>query len=66
MIQVSLAAFIIGGTFLPMSYWDYFYHLVSFVILLQAIAVKEGLLSPAAARSPAPIALRRSVVVSRV
>jgi len=66
MIQVSLAAFIIGGTFLPMSYWDYFYHLVSFVILLQAIAVKEGLLSPAAARSPAPIALRRPVVVSRV
>jgi O-antigen ligase len=66
MIQISLAAFIIGGTFLPMSYWDYFYHLVSFVILLRAIALKEGLLSPAAARSPAPIALRRPVVVSRV
>jgi len=65
MIQISLAAFIIGGTFLPMSYWDYFYHLVSFVILLRAIAVKEGLLSPAAAVSPAPVALRTSVGMSR-
>jgi O-antigen ligase len=46
MIQVSLTAFAIGGNFLPLSYWDYFYHLIGFAILLNAIAVKEGLLSP--------------------
>ena len=44
MIQVSLAAFMIGGLFLPLSYWDFFYHLISFVVLLRAIAVKDGLL----------------------
>lgn len=43
MLQVSLTAFMIGGMFLPLSYWDLFYHLVSFVILLRATAVKEGL-----------------------
>jgi probable O-glycosylation ligase (exosortase A-associated) len=39
MIQTSLAAFMIGGMFLPLSYWDFFYHIISFVILLRAIAV---------------------------
>jgi putative inorganic carbon (hco3(-)) transporter len=51
MIQVSLAAFMVGGMFLPLSYWDLFYHLISFVVLLRAIAVKEGLLSPVTAKS---------------
>lgn len=43
MIQISLTAFMIGGMFLPLSYWDLFYHIVSFVVLLRAIAVKESL-----------------------
>jgi probable O-glycosylation ligase (exosortase A-associated) len=45
MLQISLAAFMIGGNFLPLSYWDYFYHLISFVVLLHAIAMREGLLT---------------------
>jgi putative inorganic carbon (hco3(-)) transporter len=45
MIQVSLTAFSIGGMFLPLSYWDYFYQLIAFAILLRAVAVREGLLS---------------------
>jgi probable O-glycosylation ligase (exosortase A-associated) len=48
MIQISLAAFMIGGMFLPLSYWDFFYHIISFVILLRAVAVKDGLLNPVA------------------
>ena len=51
MIQISLTAFMIGGTFLPLSYWDFFYHLVSFVVLLRAIAVKEGLLGAVTAEA---------------
>jgi putative inorganic carbon (hco3(-)) transporter len=51
MIQVSLTAFVIGGMFLPLSYWDFSFHLISFVILLRAIAVKEGLLSPVKAKA---------------
>jgi hypothetical protein len=51
MIQISLAAFMVGGMFLPLSYWDFFYHLISFVVLLRAIAVKEGLLSPVTAKA---------------
>ena len=48
MIQTSLTAFMIGGMFLPLSYWDFFYHIISFVVLLRAIAVKDGLLNPVA------------------
>jgi len=51
MIQISLTAFMVGGMFLPLSYWDFFYHLISFVVLLRAIAVKEGLLSPVTAKA---------------
>jgi hypothetical protein len=35
-----------------MAYWDMYYHLVSFVILLQVVAHRE------AARAPAPVARR--------
>jgi probable O-glycosylation ligase (exosortase A-associated) len=45
MVQISLTAFMVGGTFLPLSYWDYFYHVASLVILLRAIAVREGFLN---------------------
>jgi probable O-glycosylation ligase (exosortase A-associated) len=45
MLEVSLAAFAISGTFLSQSYWDLFYHIVSFVILLQVIAVREGIVT---------------------
>ena len=53
MIEASLMAYAVSGAFLSQSYWDLFYHLVSFVILLQVIAVKEGVL---AVRVRSPIA----------
>jgi probable O-glycosylation ligase (exosortase A-associated) len=54
MVEASLAAYAISGTFLTMAYFDLFYHLVSFVILLQVIAVREGWPEPRryAARPP--------------
>jgi hypothetical protein len=45
MIEASLMAYAVSGAFLSQSYWDLFYHLVSFVVLLQVIAVKEGVLA---------------------
>jgi probable O-glycosylation ligase (exosortase A-associated) len=52
MIEISLAVYAIAGAFLTMAYWDMYYHLVSFVILLQVVAHRE------AARAPAPVARR--------
>lgn len=45
MIEASLMAYLVSGAFLSQSYWDLFYGLVSFVILLKAVAIQEGLLA---------------------
>jgi putative inorganic carbon (HCO3(-)) transporter len=66
MIQVSLTAFAIGGTFLPLSYWDYFYQLIAFAILLRAVAVKERLLSTAAVTAPSAEPWKAQVGIARV
>jgi probable O-glycosylation ligase (exosortase A-associated) len=71
MIQASLMAYAVSGAFISQSYWDLFYHLVSFVILLKAIAIKEGIFAvpvrteqvqywgrPADASAPAPAGSR--------
>ena len=42
MLQVSLAAFAVSGTFLGLAYFDLFYHLVVIMVLTGAI-VKEAL-----------------------
>jgi probable O-glycosylation ligase (exosortase A-associated) len=52
MIETSLAVYAVAGAFLTMAYWDMYYHLVSFVILLQVVAQRE------ATRAPAPVARR--------
>ena len=64
MVQISLTAFMIGGNFLPLSYWDYFYHLVSFSILLHAIAIREGLLARSAVSVPGAEPWRTQVRVA--
>jgi hypothetical protein len=40
----SLVVYAVSGAFLTQAYWDLFYHLVAFVILLKAIAHREGFL----------------------
>lgn len=47
MIQVSLVAFIVAGTFLPKAYFDLVYQLLAVVALLQVFSL-------AAVRKPAP------------
>jgi probable O-glycosylation ligase (exosortase A-associated) len=42
MIEASLVAYAVGGAFLTQAYWDLFYHLVSFVILLKVLARQAG------------------------
>jgi putative inorganic carbon (HCO3(-)) transporter len=53
MIEASLMGYLVSGSFLSQSYWDLFYHLISFVILLKAVAVQEGVLT-AHVRQAAP------------
>jgi len=41
MIQVSLVAYMVGGAFLGLAYFDYFYHLIALVIVVHHMAVSE-------------------------
>jgi probable O-glycosylation ligase (exosortase A-associated) len=41
MVEASIVAYMISGTFLTMAYFDLFYHLVSFVIVLKILARQE-------------------------
>jgi probable O-glycosylation ligase (exosortase A-associated) len=38
MVEVSLIAYIVSGTFLSMSYFDLFYHLVAITVILKTLA----------------------------
>jgi len=38
MIQVSLVAYMVGGAFLGLGYFDYFYHLVALAVVVQYLA----------------------------
>ena len=44
MVLASLVAYAISGAFLTQAYWDLFYHLVAFVVMLKVIARREGFL----------------------
>jgi probable O-glycosylation ligase (exosortase A-associated) len=48
-VETSLMAYVISGAFLTLAYWDLFYHLVSFVIILKAIYYRDYL--PVSART---------------
>jgi probable O-glycosylation ligase (exosortase A-associated) len=51
MVEVSLVAYGVSGTFLSMSYFDFFYHLVAITVLLKVLAarsVEEAAAFPAA------------------
>ena len=37
MIQVSIVAFLTGGAFLGLAYWDLPYHLIAIVVLMRRI-----------------------------
>jgi probable O-glycosylation ligase (exosortase A-associated) len=41
MLQVSLIAYMVGGTFLGRAYFDLFYHLVAAVVILKILAERE-------------------------
>lgn len=43
MMQVSFIAYLVGGAFLSLSYFDLPWHLVSFVVLLNEIVKKQNL-----------------------
>ena len=45
MLQASIVAYLVSGAFLQQAYFDLFYHIISFAILLRVIAVREGLLN---------------------
>jgi putative inorganic carbon (hco3(-)) transporter len=44
MLQASLGGYLVSGAFLTQAYFDLYYHIISFAILLPVIALREGLL----------------------
>lgn len=40
-IQISLFAYAVGGAFLGVAYWDYFYHLVSVCVLMKIFIARS-------------------------
>jgi putative inorganic carbon (HCO3(-)) transporter len=49
MVQVSLVAYAVGGAFLSLAYYDYFYFLIALLVLLQAHATRSRLAAPGSA-----------------
>ncbi len=47
MLQVSIIAYMVGGTFLGRAYFDLFYHLIIVIVILKLLARKEIMLSDA-------------------
>ena len=41
MVQVSIVGYAVGGVFLGLGYFDLLYNLVGFVIILQALVLRE-------------------------
>ena len=42
MLQLSLFAFVIGGTFLGRAYFDLFYHIVAMIVIMQVFVEREA------------------------
>lgn len=40
-VQISLLGYAVGGAFLGVAYWDYFYHLVSLCVLMKIFLYRE-------------------------
>lgn len=40
MVQVSLVAYMVGGAFLGLAYFDYFYHLVALAVVVHALIIR--------------------------
>jgi len=41
MVQVSIAAYVAGGSFLGLAYFDYYYHLIAILVLTKIMLEKE-------------------------
>lgn len=41
LVQVSLIGYAVGGAFLGLAYFDFYYHLIAIVVVLQAIVVRS-------------------------
>lgn len=54
MIEVSVIGYIVSGTFLSMSYFDLFYHLVAITVILKILAKAPVPAAPAEASAAAP------------
>jgi probable O-glycosylation ligase (exosortase A-associated) len=42
MLQVSLIAYMVGGAFLGLAYFDYFYHLIALAVTAHAIVIRNA------------------------
>jgi probable O-glycosylation ligase (exosortase A-associated) len=56
MAEISVLGYVVSGTFLSMSYFDLFYHLVAITAILKTL-VAEPVVAPAPSELPVPVAL---------
>jgi probable O-glycosylation ligase (exosortase A-associated) len=65
MLQVSMVGYAVGGAFLGLSYFDFYYHLVAIIVVLRAIVAEEAVAPAHAAESAPPpdVAGRRPQVL---
>ncbi|MGH7319873.1 MAG: putative O-glycosylation ligase, exosortase A system-associated, partial [Candidatus Rokuibacteriota bacterium] len=59
MLEVSFVTYVVSGTFLSMSYFDLFYHLVAITVLLKVFAAHPAAEEAVAATPATPMATAR-------
>ncbi len=57
MCQVSLVGYLVGGAFLSLAYYDYFYYLMATLVVLQKLAMRKPEDKRLRANAPAPAAV---------
>lgn len=48
MVQVSIAAYVAGGSFVGLAYFDYYYHLIAIILVLNKVMLEKYLTEHAA------------------
>ena len=62
MCEISVLGYVVSGTFLSMSYFDLFYHLVAITAILKTLVAEPVVVpvpAPSAASAPVPLCRRR-------
>lgn len=59
--QVSMVGFLVGGAFLSLAYYDYFYYLMAVLMIMKKLVAQEVKVVPAMAMNMEPLGSRQAV-----